>query len=121
MSKLLGPDFIALQVHDVAVSSRFYEEVVGLERSPQSPPGAVVFNTQPIPFAVRAPFVDLEAVGQLGWGVALWFLTEDSPQLLAKLQAAEVSIIAPLAESPFGQTFTFRDPDGYLITVHDKA
>ncbi|HEX9076420.1 MAG TPA: VOC family protein, partial [Anaerolineae bacterium] len=30
-----------------------------------------------------------------------------------------ITIVQALADSPFGKTFTFRDPDGYLITVHD--
>jgi uncharacterized glyoxalase superfamily protein PhnB len=30
-----------------------------------------------------------------------------------------VTITQGLADGPFGKTFTFRDPDGHLITVHD--
>ena len=79
-----GPDFIALQVSDLERSAEFYENALGLRRAPASPPGAVLFTTAPIPFAVREPFPDP-------------------------------------APSPFGLMFTFADPDGYAVTVHEKA
>lgn len=80
-----GPDFIALQVRDLERSARFYTQQLGLRRAPQSPPNAVVFATSPIPFAVREPTVDLDAVDQLGWGVALWLKADDADALHATL------------------------------------
>ncbi|MBW7883479.1 MAG: VOC family protein [Caldilineaceae bacterium] len=121
MGTLTGPDFVALQVRDLDAASRFYREVVGLTLAPASPPDAVVFATKPIAFAVRKPLVDLDAVARLGHGVALWFHAEDALALHERLQAAGVPIVRPIGESPFGKTFTFADPDGYLITVHDRA
>jgi catechol 2,3-dioxygenase-like lactoylglutathione lyase family enzyme len=53
----IGPSFIALQVSDLETSARFYTEELGLDRVAQNPPGAVVFATTPIPFAVRVPSV----------------------------------------------------------------
>jgi hypothetical protein len=70
-----GPDFIALQVRNLAQAAGFYESRLGLHRADVSQPGAVVFHTTPIPFAVREPLpgVDLDAPGvRLGLGVALW-------------------------------------------------
>lgn len=61
MAKILGPDFVALQVPDLEASRRFYTDHLGLEPAPQSPPGSVVFVTTPIPFAIREPAVDLDA------------------------------------------------------------
>ncbi len=118
MAKLLGPDFMALQVRDLTASQQFYTEKLGLEQSPISQPNAVVFNTAPIPFAIRMPLVDLDASPKLGWGTALWFKTDDADALHASLVAHDVKIVAPLQDGPFGRMFSFVDPDGYVLTVH---
>lgn len=118
MARVLGPDFVALQVRDLEVSARFYEERMGLERAPQSPSNAVVFRTEPVPFAVREPVVDLDAVDKLGWGVALWFKCGDVQELHDSLEEAGVSIAQEPFDGPFGRTFAFVDPDGYTVTVH---
>jgi predicted enzyme related to lactoylglutathione lyase len=116
-----GPDFIALQVRDLEKAAVFYERVVGLTRAVVSPPHAVVFDTQPA-FAVRdpAPGVDLEA-GPVGIGVALWLHDPDAASLHDAVVAAGAEIAQPLFDGPFGKTFAFRDLDGYLVTVHDRA
>ncbi|MDT7787082.1 MAG: hypothetical protein QOF58_5501 [Pseudonocardiales bacterium] len=117
-----GPDFIALQVRDLDRAATFYEDRLGLRRAPVSPPGAVVFATAPVPFAVREPLpgIDLDAVDRPGVGVALWLHAEDAQALHDSLDAAGVPIVARPFDSPFGRTFTFADPDGYAVTVHDK-
>ena len=119
MARVLGPDFVALQVRDLEASGRFYEERLGLRRAPQSPPGAVVFATEPIPFAVREPQVDLEAVEKLGWGVALWLGCDDAQALHDSLVEAGVPIAQEPFDGPFGRTFALVDPDGHRVTVHD--
>ena len=119
-----GPDFVALQVNDIEQSAKFYEKHLGLNRAPHSPEGAAVFTTSPIPFAVREPLpgVDLSAAKpRPGVGVALWLHAEDSQSVHDTLSEAGVQIVAPPFDGPFGRTFSFTDPDGYVITVHDKA
>ncbi|GAA3276571.1 VOC family protein [Dactylosporangium vinaceum] len=118
-----GPDFIALQVRDLDRAAAFYEERLGLRRAPVSPPHAVVFATAPVAFAVRepAPGVELDSVERPGLGVALWLHADDAQTLHDELAAAGVPIVAPPVDGPFGRTFTFADPDGYAVTIHDKA
>jgi predicted enzyme related to lactoylglutathione lyase len=115
-----GPDFIALQVRDVEAAAAFCEKHLGLRRAPASPPGAVVFATEPIPFAVREPLpgVELDGVARPGLGVALWFRTADAQELHDRLAAAGVPILGPPQDGPFGRTFTFAGPEGYAITAH---
>jgi predicted enzyme related to lactoylglutathione lyase len=115
---VIGPDFIALQVSDLEVAAAFYTEQLGLERAAQSPPGAVVFATAPIPFAVREPAIDLKAVERLGWGVALWLKADDPQALHDRLVNAGARIVTAPFDGPFGRTFVFADPDGYAITIH---
>lgn len=119
MARVTGPDFVALQVRDLETSARFYEQRLGLERVPESPPDAAVFATEPIAFAVRKPLVDLEAVARLGWGVALWLRCDDVQALHDSLVEADVPIAQEPFDGPFGMTFAFVDPDGYQVTVHD--
>jgi predicted enzyme related to lactoylglutathione lyase len=115
---VIGPDFIALYVSDLEVSAAFYSEQLGLERAAQSPPGAVVFGTAPIPFAVREPAIDLTVVERLGWGVALWLKADDPQALYEGLVRAGVRIVTEPFDGPFGRTFVFADPDGYAVTIH---
>lgn len=119
MARVEGPDFVALQVRDLEVSRRFYGEKLGLEVDEQGPPHAVLFRTEPIPFAVREPVVDLDAVERLGWGVALWLKCDDARELHGSLSADGVQIIQEPFDGPFGSTFSFVDPDGYTVTMHD--
>jgi predicted enzyme related to lactoylglutathione lyase len=118
MSAVTGPDFIALQVKDLRKSQSFYVEQLGLRAASFSPPGAVVFDTRPIPFAVREPFVDLSASSRLGWGVSLWLEADDAQGLHDRLSKAGVPIVQPLTRGPFGLQFSFSDPDGYVVTIH---
>jgi predicted enzyme related to lactoylglutathione lyase len=113
-----------LQVRDLDRSAEFYETRLGLRRMPASPPGAVVFDTTPISFAVRAPLpgVDLDAASpRPGLGVALWMHTDDAQDRHDKLAAASIPIIVSPFDGPFGRTFSFTDPDGYAVTIHDQA
>ncbi|GAA2000989.1 VOC family protein [Nakamurella flavida] len=116
-----GPGFISLQVRDMAASAAFYEEFLGFTRQP-GPPHAVVFATTPASFAVREPLpgVDLDA-GPLGRGIAVWMHAPDAQRVHDTMVAAGVPIAAAPTDGPFGRTFTFADPDGYLITLHDRA
>lgn len=118
-----GPDFVALQVRDLEYAADFYQSRLGLRRLPAGPPGAVVFATTPIPFAVRQarPGVDMGvAPGECGLGVALWMRSDDVQGLHDALAAADVPILGAPYDGPFGRTFTFADPDGYAVTIHDE-
>jgi len=116
-----GPGFISLQVRDVPRSAAFYERYLGFARQ-AGPPAAVVFDTKPASFAVRPPLpgVDLES-GSLGQGVGVWMHAPDAQAIHDTMVADDVDIASPPIDGPFGRTFTFVDPDGYLITLHDRA
>ena len=118
-----GPDFISLQARDLELSAAFYEEHLGLVRSKAGPPHAVVFETKPIAFAVRelVPGVDLDAVKQPGIGAAIWLHADNVQAIHDALVAAGTTIVSAPIDGPFGRTFTFADPDGYQITLHDRG
>ena len=117
-----GPDFVSLQVRNLIASAAFYEKFLGFVRQ-DGPPHAIVFDTVPAAFAVREPVpgVDLDSAGPLGTGIGLWFRVADSQAIHDALVADGVAITSDPIDGPFGRTFTFADPDGYQITLHDRA
>lgn len=119
----IGPDFMSLQVRDLAASQAFYEQYLGLVRSPAGPPHAVVFETKPIAFALRdiVPGTDLASAAYPGIGAAIWLHATDVQSIHDALAADRHTIVAEPIDGPFGRTFTFADPDGYRITLHDRA
>jgi len=121
MPHLIGPDFIGIQVVDLEAARTFYTEVVGLKIAANSPPGAVVFDTTPVPFAVRTPLVDLGDTEMLGVGVAIWFGCDDADALHDHLVEQGSPIVFAPKDGPFGRYFAFRDPFGYTITPHTVA
>lgn len=118
-----GPDFISLQTRDLDASQAFYETFLGLVRSPAGPPHAVVFTTTPIAFALRdiVPGTDLDATERPGLGAAIWLHATEVDDIHDALVAAGHTIVAAPIDGPFGRTFTFADPDGYHITLHDRG
>lgn len=118
-----GPDFISLQARDLAGSQAFYEQYLGLVRSPTGPPHAVVFQTTPIAFALRdiVAGTDLSAAVQPGIGAAIWLHATDVQAIHDALAVDGHRIVSAPIDGPFGRTFTFADPDGYHITLHDRV
>ncbi|HWS35335.1 MAG TPA: VOC family protein [Actinoplanes sp.] len=118
-----GPDFVSLQARDLAASQAFYERYLGLVRSPAGPPHAVVFETKPIAFALRdvVPGTGLDTAGHPGAGAAIWMHATDVQAIHDALAADGHPIVTAPIDGPFGRTFTFADPDGYRITLHDRA
>lgn len=117
-----GPDFVSIQVSDLDASAAFYEEHLGLSRRP-GPPHAVVYDTAPVAFALREPVpgFDPAATAEPSGGVALWFHATGVQELHDRLVEAGATIAAAPIDGPFGRTFTFLDPDGYRVTLHDRA
>jgi len=118
-----GPDFISFQATDLNASREFYERYLGLVRSQAGPPHAVVFETTPIAFALRdlVPGTELTSVAQPGVGAAIWLHATDVQAIHDALDADGHTIVSAPIDGPFGRTFTFADPDGYHVTLHDRA
>lgn len=121
MAKLLGPDFINLQVRDLSISRSFYTEMLGFTIDANfSVPNFVLFESSTIPFSLREASIKLDDAPRPGWGMTLWIDCDQVDALWAKLDAAGVTIITPPYDSPFGRAFVFADPDGYQITANEN-
>src|SRR6478672_8880894 len=117
MAKLLGPDFLSLQVRDLAASRAFYTETLGLPVDPRfDTADFVLFDSSTIPLGLSAAKIDLDAAPQPGWGVALWIDCDDVDALHTQLAPAGAAIVTPPFDGPFGRTLVFANPDGYRIT-----
>ena len=120
MAKLLGPDFISLEVRNLPTSRNFYTEILGFAVDPRfDTSDVVVFDTNSIPFALKETKGSQDQAPQPGQGVALWIDCDNVNELHARLDAAKVTIITPPYDAPSGRTFVFADPDGYWITVNE--
>jgi predicted enzyme related to lactoylglutathione lyase len=121
MAKLLGPDFISLQVRDFAASRAFYTQVLGLTVDERfDAPDFVLFDTNSIPFALSPAKVNLNEVPQPGLGMTLWIDCDNVDELCAAVEAAGASIVTRPFDGQFGRTFVFTDPDGYRITANQN-
>ena len=119
----LGAFSVSLAVKDISASRAFYEQYLGLVRSPAGPPHAVVFETTPIAFALRdvVPGIDIASAAHPGIGTAIWLHATDVQAIHDALVADGHTIVSAPIDGPFGRTFTFADPDGYRVTLHDRA
>ncbi|AUG52004.1 VOC family protein [Thalassospira marina] len=118
MATLTGIDFVGIQAEDLDAARDFYHGKLGLPVM-SGPPGAVVFDSKPVPFAVRTPVMDLSSASDhLGAGIALWFACDDADALHAELVKDGIKIVFPPKDGPFGRYFAFCDPFGYTITAH---
>lgn len=121
MAKLLGPDFISIQVRNLPASRTFYTEMLGFTVDSRfDTPDFVLFDTSSIPLGLSAAKVNLDEAPQPGWGMALWIDCNHVNALHAALEAAGTTIITPPYDGPFGRTFVFADPDGYRITANEN-
>jgi len=121
MAKLLGPDFISLQVRNFSASRAFYTELLGLTVDPRfDAPDFVLFDSSTIPFALSEAKVNLDEAPQPGWGMTLWIDCDNVNALHARMEAAGATIVTQPFDGPFGRTFVFADPDGYRITANEN-
>ena len=67
------------------------------------------------------PGTDLESVPHPGIGTAIWLHATDVQAIHDALAADGHTIVSAPIDGPFGRTFTFADPDGYQVTLHDRA
>ena len=58
---------------------------------------------------------------QPGIGAAIWLHATDVQGIHDALVVDGHRIVSDPIDGPFGRTFTFADPDGYQVTLHDRA
>jgi predicted enzyme related to lactoylglutathione lyase len=120
MTDITGPDFITLLVSNLEASYKFYKEQIGLNESSEKRPNAHAFSTKPCGLAIRQS-IENRKIQNPGQRIIIWWLTSDASALHNDLKQRGVPIVDELRSGPFGMTFSFQDPDGYVMTVHDRS
>jgi hypothetical protein len=122
-SQLDGPDYRGRLLETSSATRREPRGKSGLVGSPAGPPHAVVFETTPIAFALRdvVPGTDLASAAQPGIGAAIWLHATEVQAIHDALVADGHTVVSAPIDGPFGRTFTFAGPDGYRVTLHDRA
>ncbi len=116
MARVIGPDFVALHVRDLAAARRFYTELLGLTIDPEfTTDSFVTFATRPIPFAIReaAPGGAPAALP-----ADLWLNCDDVDALHGVLAARAVPILRGPEDTRFGRRFICQDPDGHPLILY---
>ena len=121
MADVSGPSFITLLVSNVETSRRFYTDKIGLPESPEKRPKAQAYATKPSGMAIRQMEPESPKSASPGQGILVWLHTTDSKAFHDQLKAKGVFIAKELEDGPFGKTFSFQDPDGYVLGVYDGA
>lgn len=118
MSDIAGIDFATLLVSDLDASFESCKVKLGLTESSERRPNAHAFSMKLVSLRIRlAP--DGRSLDNPGQGITIWLGTSDATALHTQLKERGVPIVEELPKSPFGMTFSFTDPDGYVLAVHD--
>ncbi len=118
-----------LQVRDVAASSRWYQETLGLRSAHGGDEYEMLFDGDN--FVLQLHRLDAHEHGELtatgderlGIGVSLWFATDDRSgfdALIGRITASGTTFVEPPHFNPQAHHHEamLRDPDGYVVMVN---
>ena len=117
---ILEPNVVVLYVNNLAISSQFYQDLLGIKPIKASITFHSFTLSKGMSLALKAkhsviPFTE----GKSGNGELAFtcYSNEKVDELFAEWQAKEITIIFPPALEPFGYTFVALDPDGHRLRV----
>ncbi len=109
--------FIAYAAKDIAVSRRFYEDVLGLKLTLNPNPDWFEYDLGDTTFVITS--ADAEHPVPVK-GALLAFEVGDLDAELARLQKLGVRIKGEIGESPVCRYATILDPDGTELLIHKR-
>lgn len=117
---VLEPSMIVLYVDDLAITSQFYQNLLGIKPIEAS----VTFHSfklsNGMSFALKTKSSVVPPTEDHSGNGELVFMLDNNKkvdELFAKWQAKEISIIFPPTQVPFGYTFVALDPDSHRLRV----
>lgn len=117
---ILEPNVIVFYVDDLARTSQFYQDLLGIKPEEASPTFHSLKLSNGMSLALKAKHSVMPLIKAKSGNGELAF-TLDSNQkvdeLFAAWQAKQIDILMPPTQVPFGYTFVALDPDGYRLRV----
>lgn len=117
---ILEPNVIVLYVDELAITSQFYQDLLGIKPIEASITFHSFTLSNGMSLALKArhsvvPFTEAKS----GNGELAFTLDNNKKvdELFAEWQSKGISIIFPPTQIPFGYTFVALDPDGYRLRV----
>lgn len=115
----LEPNVIVLYVDDIALSSQFYTDLLGLSPVEASPTFTAFKLANGMGVGLKAKHSVKPAAESCG-GIELAFTVKSNEQvdgLYADWERCGIRIAQPPFDLPFGYTFLAQDPDGHRLRV----
>ena len=116
-----------ITVKDVQLSSRFYQETLGLQSGHGGDEYEMLMSGGELVLQLHHQDAHdhpgmWEPNLQEGNGVVLWFRTPDFETAVEKIRAVNAQIVAEPHINPNAQQYEiwFHDPDGYLVVVSSE-
>lgn len=117
---ILEPNVIVLYVDDLAITSQFYQNLLGIKPEEGSP----TFHSFTLPSGMSLALKAKHSVmppteAKSGNGELAFTLNSNQKvdELFAAWQAKKIDILLPPTQVPFGYTFVALDPDGHRLRV----
>lgn len=117
---LLEPSAVVLYVDDIAISSRFYQDLLGVKPQEASPTFHSFKLSTGMNLGLKTKQTVVPPADQKNGGGELAFVLDNNTkvdQLFADWQRKKINIIFRPNTLPYGYTFVALDPDGNRLRV----
>lgn len=117
---ILEPSVIVLYVEDLAITSQFYQNLLGIKPEEASPTFHSFTLSNGMSLALKAKHSVMPPTEtKSGNGESAFTLDSNQKvdELFAAWQAKKIDILLPPTQVPFGYTFVALDPDGHRLRV----
>ncbi|PJD95746.1 MAG: hypothetical protein CK426_09195 [Legionella sp.] len=117
---MLEPNVIVLYVDDIARTSQFYQDLLGIKPEEASPTFHSFALSNGMNLALKAKYSvtpPTEAKSDNGELAFTLDSNQNVDELFVAWQSRKIDILLPPTQAPFGYTFVALDPDGHRLRV----
>jgi len=116
---ILEPSAVVFYVDNLAISSKFYQDLLGIKAEEASPTFHAFTLSNGMGLGLKAKHAVEPPAGKNGSGELAFTLEDNSKvdELFAQWQKKEVNMALPPTIVTYGYTFLALDPDGNRLRV----